>query len=84
VNLDITLRDFWSIFCVSCEEFEMSELASFSESCAKARFNASSFCALTLRTAGRLLRLLVKPRSLIETLQYWLERHRTSGLAALA
>jgi hypothetical protein len=41
---------------------------------AKARFSASSFCALTSRTAGRLLRLLVKPRSLIERLQYWLER----------
>jgi hypothetical protein len=35
---------------------------------------------------GRLLRSLVKPTSLIEhrTLQYWLERYRTSGLAALA
>ena len=58
----------------------MSELASFSEPRAKARFSASNFCALTLRTAGRLLRLLVKPRSLIETLQYWLERYRTIGL----
>jgi hypothetical protein len=72
------LACFWSILCASCQEFdEMSELASFSESRAKARFSASSFCALTLRTPGRLLRLLAKPRSLIETLHYWLERYRT-------
>jgi len=63
VNLEITLRDFWSIFCASWQEFERSGSASFSEFRAKARFSASSFCALTLRTAGRLLRLLVKPRS---------------------
>jgi len=47
-----------------------------------ARFSASSFCALTSRTAGRLLRLLAKPSSLIERCKYWLERYRTPGLAA--
>jgi hypothetical protein len=82
VNLEITLRDFGRYFARRAKNATrcLSWLR-FSESRAKARFQHSSFCALTLRTAGR---LLVKPRSLIETLQYWLERYRTFWLAALA
>lgn len=38
----------------------MPELARFPSPRAKARFSASSFCGLTLRTASRSLRLLVK------------------------
>ena len=38
----------------------MSELASFSDSSRKRGFSASSFCVLTSRTAGHLLRLLAK------------------------
>jgi hypothetical protein len=44
----------------------MPELARFPSPPAKVRFSAFSFCALTSRTVGRLLRLLVKLISLIE------------------
>ena len=72
---------------------KMSELASFPSPRAKARFSASSFCALTLKTAGRLLRLLVKPRSLIERcsigwsaigLQGWPRSRVSRGSTAVA
>jgi DNA-binding transcriptional ArsR family regulator len=51
---------------------------------AKARFSASSFGALTSRTAGPLAAIDREAKLSYRTLQYWLERYRTSGLAALA
>jgi hypothetical protein len=65
----------------------------FSESRAKARFQRFQLLRAyhedgrslaVLAVLAVLARLLVKPRSLIETLQYWLERYRTFWLAALA
>jgi hypothetical protein len=49
-----------------------------------ARLSASCFCALTSKTAGRLLRLAREAKLSYRRLQYWLERYRTSRLAALA
>ena len=51
-------------FALSYPEFKMSEFGFLFRVLAPKR--ASSFCALNSRTAGGLLRLLVKPRSLIE------------------
>jgi hypothetical protein len=42
----------------------MAELASFSESSRQSALSASSFARSNSRTAGRLLRVLVKPTSL--------------------
>jgi hypothetical protein len=67
VDLEIILRDFLvDILRGRANSSECLSWPRFLSPPAKARFSASSFCALTSRTAARLLRLLVKPRSLIQ------------------
>ena len=67
MTLEIILRDFLvDILRGRAKNSRCLSWLRFPSPRAKARFSASSFCALTSRTAGRLRRLLVKPRSLIE------------------
>jgi hypothetical protein len=69
VNFEIILRDFLVDILRGRAKIKNSGCLSslrFPTPRAKARFSASSFCALTSRTAGHLLRLLAKPKFLIE------------------
>ena len=67
MNFEIILRDFLvDILRGRAKNSRSLSWLRFPTPRAKARFSASSFCALTSRTAGHLLRLLAKPRFLIE------------------
>jgi transposase-like protein len=84
VNLEIILRDFLVIFCVgACQEFGMSELASFSESSRQSALQRFQLLRAHLEDGRSLAAIAREAKISYRTLQYWLERYRTSGLAAL-
>ena len=79
MNLEIILRDF--LFDILRGRAKSSGCLSwprFPSPRAKARFSASSFCALTSRTARSLAAIAREANFSYRTLQYWLEL--TSGL----
>ena len=62
----------------------MAELASFSESSRQSAFQRFQLLRAHLEDGRSLAAIAREAKISYRTLQYWLERYRTSGLAALA
>jgi transposase len=76
--------DFGNYFAWSCQEFQVSELASFSEHSRQSALQRFQLLRAHLEDGRPLAAIAREAKLSYRTLQYWLKRYRTSGLAALA
>ena len=85
VILEIILRDYLrAILRVHAKGLEVTELASFSETSRQRALERFELLRAHLEDGRPLAAIAREARLSYRTLQYWLERYRSSGLAALA
>ena len=77
---------FGALFCVFVlkQRFKVDELACFSETSRQRAFERFELLRAHLEDGRSLAAIAREARLSSRTLQYWLERYRTSGLIALA